>query len=215
MRSPYSYPSQLEAKQYVKQIEQIENKGLRILMKTILLCGFRVSEILNSYIYQDIEGNYIIRAIAGKTKKFHLVRGNFHYGRFLGRRVLLDALKSKTVPFKSVRLLNLFNVDVEEVYDCANDNFEAPERFLAEITGIKHYMTAFRLLKQSVDEVKIKYRENKLDEAIITYYKPSFHFYRKLFGAELYRQSKNDVYKTVDYMKWKDLNIVIHYIKDY
>lgn len=210
------YPSKKEVEEYIGSIEKLDDVGVRTILKIILCSGLRVGEVLNARVFSDDENNIIIRTLASKTKQLNDKGIKLGMGekqsRFLGRDFLNRLQNSNLDVFKSVKLENIFNVDFDDILDLVDEYDKA--NYVAEHVGIYNYITAYIRLKRNIDDVKVKYKAGKYEEKMILRYKPSFHFYRKLFSAEYYEQTKN-VLATIDKMKWTNLNRIITYVKDY
>jgi len=212
-RSSYCYPSRKYAEEYTKSVENIRDENLRKLIKVILCCGWRFGEVLNSYIFRDAEGNVIIRGINLKTKKFKIIEKQGDVSYFLGARRL--KLMKRLQIWKSVPMQNIFNIDTTELETLINDNDDDNIFFIAEKLGIYNYRDAYRRLQRSANEIKIKYKRNVDETDVVMFYKPAFHFYRKLFAAQYNLINDYNLLKTIDFMRWKNLNVITKYVKDY
>jgi len=216
--SSYCYPSQEDAKEYAAHVDNLQDQDIRRILKLIMCCGFRFGEVINSYLFYDADRNIFVRAPASKSRRINLLKERKtlgHYTTFIGRSKLLSYIRTNQNVFKSVPLVNLFNVDITEFEPLINEDMQNPKMFFADGLEVKSYSAAFKRLKKVVDEVKVKYRQHEDEASITRYYKPSFHFYRKLFASELNRAYNYNFLKTVDYMKWRNINIILQYVKDY
>jgi len=219
--SSYCLPDRKEVKKYIYQIENIKDDALRKFIKLILLSGFRSGEILNSYLFRDVDNNIYIRAVATKTKEFQLFselekinmpRGN--HAKFLGRTNLKKLVDKRGI-WKSVPLTNLFKISVSELEDLINDEMLKPDVFVAEGLSIFDYNNVYNRLKKEEMRLKVKYRASQKEASVNMYFNPSFHFYRKLFASEYSLQHNHNILKTIDFMKWSKLDMILHYVKDY
>jgi len=215
--SSYCLPIYNEVGNYTESIENLSEKKLKIILKLILVSGFRVGEILNSYLFYDGEGNVIIRTLNSKSKEVKLIKGDKHYSEFLGRERLDYYRKSNQKVFKSVKVINIFKLDVGELEFLINDDYDDIKMYVGEYLAFDSYITAYRMLKNKNTkmEIKIKFKKSSSETDFVRNYTPSFHFYRKLFASHYNKVNKNNFIKTIDFMRWKNINMIIDYVKDY
>ncbi len=214
------FPIRSEVKTYVNFVENVENDSLRNILKLILCSGFRITEILNSFILQDsLKNVYYIKGYALKSTQVT----NFKFGKrkFAGSEELKKDLKLHPERFKTVPLFNIFNLDVREIYSFSNDVDTEIQRLrpLATFLNEKEYNRLYRILKKETSNhvpFRVYYMNSKLSaiekEVNII---PSFHFFRKLFVSELYFKLNKDIVYTVEYMKWSNLKRILDYSKAY
>lgn len=209
--SSYCYPVRDE--EYAKYVENIDDKSIRLILKTILLTGFRFGEVINGYYFLDADGNLFFRSIATKAKKIKIVDEKEHQTKFLGVKRLHALLNLDY--WKSVKCVNIFNLNLDEIIEIAEQSSYEKPKFLAEFLDVKTWKNAFCRLKNFAKEVKVKYRKNENEAGHTRYYIPSFHFYRKLFATKFYHATGKDFLAAVDYMRWKKLQTMLKYIKEY
>jgi len=218
--SSYCYPQLKYEKEYVAAIENLDDPSVRRVIKLILVSGFRVGEILNSYLFYDAEGNVIIRSLAGKSRLLReegiTMRGNSERleSRFLGEHFLNSLIRSNRNVFKSVKIENILQVDTTELEDLIGEDMLKP-RYVAPQLRLFSYLQAYRRLHNSVEEFAVKYRKDRQEEGAVIYARPSFHFYRKLYAVKYYDLSKRNLLKTIDKMRWSNVNMILHYVKEY
>lgn len=212
--SSYCIPIYSECDNYIENIENSEIK-IRIILKLILVSGFRIGEILNSYLFYDADGNVVIRCLNSKSKGVKLLLGNKHYTEFLGEERLDLYRKTNQNVFKSVKIDNIFDLDLSELEVLINDNFDDIKTYVGAYIGYASYIHAYRKLKKTTKTIKIKYRRSKNETDFVREFKPSFHFYRKLFASHYNKVNKNNFIKTIDFLRWKNLNVILEYVKDY
>ncbi len=218
--SPYCYPLLKYENEYISAVESIEDAAIRKMLKLILVSGFRVGEILNSYIFYDAEGTLIIRSLAGKSKLLRsegiTMHGNSSNleSKFLGETFLNSLIKSNRNVFKSVKLENVFGLDTTELEDIASEDLLKP-RWVAREIGITSYLAAFRRLRRASNELTVKFRKDKQEEGAVLSTRPSFHFYRKLYTVKYYDVTNRNLLKTIDKLRWSNTNMILHYVKEY
>ena len=213
-RSSYCYPTRTLADEYIKAVEEINDVGLRKLIKLILLCGWRFGEVINSYLFYDADGRAIIRGLNLKNRKgFKIIQKAGDLSYFLGAK-RLNMLKRQDI-WKSVELQNVFNIDTEEIQNLINDEDNDRVKYVAEHIGITTYKDAYRRLQTHAKVIKIKYKRNEAETDIMMFYRPAFHFYRKLFAAQYNYVNNYNLMKTITFMRWKNLNVITKYVKDY
>jgi len=213
----FYYPARKELDDYRQGIERLEDKDVKLILKAVMLCGFRFSEIINCYFYRDAEQALIIRAPAAKIENgVGIVKEGGETGsRFLGAAKLRALMQIKPKAWKSVRAENVLDLDLASLEEIINPENTQRPKFFAEALGISRYYQAWRKLKGCERDLRIRFKPSKLeaDESLDAV--PAFHFYRKLFAAEYYHRHGKDVLGTVEYMRWRRLNMVLDYIKTY
>lgn len=213
--SSYCFPIFSEWRDYTEKIENIGNQKVRIILKLILVSGFRIGEIMNSYLFEDSEGNIIIRSLNSKSKKVKIMKGDKHYSEFLGRKQLEYYRTTNQNVFKSVKIDNIFNLDLGELEFLVNENPSQIEIYVGEYLGIDSYISAYRLLRKEKVNIKVKYKRNTSETDYVRHFTPSFHFYRKLFASHYNKTHNYNFIKTIDFMKWRNTDIILDYVKDY
>ena len=208
-----SYCIPIRSVNYSESVENISDRGIRIILKTILLTGFRIGEVLNGYYFRDEEEVLYFRSIALKTKKITALSKSEHQTKFLGASKLNSLIPLDV--WKSVRTANIFGLDIDEIISISEGSEYNNPKYLADEIGIRTYKQALLRLKKVAKETKVKYRRRESEAGYTRYYIPAFHFYRKLFATELYHRTGKDFLTTVDYMRWKNLNMVLKYVKEY
>lgn len=208
----FLYPTKENIQEYIAAIENIEDTGLRRLLKTILCTGVRVGEALNGFYFFDADGNMFFQCISAKRRNILISDG--HQSKFQGKKLLEGCL---SLPYwKRVKCVNLFAFDITELNELAekNEGPQAPIEFLAEQIGIYNYLAAYQRLKVKNLAQKVQYRRANSDEEAIKIIEiPAFHFYRKLFAAEYY--IRFGIASAVEKLKWKNINVFFEYVKNY
>lgn len=205
--SQRAFPSKKNVDTYVEMVEGIKDSNLRKVLKLILCSGFRIGEALNSYLYRDEMGRVIVRGVA--EKKFRVTRNRMFKRGFLGKPFLNRNL-SRSI-WKEVVFLNIFNLDVDELMDEVSEDFTTPRWLFEDET----YSRLYRTLKNGGTEpLATTYYVSRLERPKDVDFIPSFHFYRKLFSAELNNHVK-DAFELLDYMKWESIGVASQYVKTY
>lgn len=133
-------------------------------------------------------------------------------------REILAYLKSLgySICWKSVYCVNLFNLNTEYIKQHAKKNtIEKVNEFFCEpFKRCKTYDYIYRKLKNEQLKIKTKYKATKEEVPAIIFSTPAFHFFRKLYASEFYFKT-NDVFRTIEQMRWKKLDTSLFYIKGY
>jgi len=207
----FAYPLRDYKETYKKWIENIPNENIRKFIKIQMLCGFRGGEILNSYLF--LTDKLYIRSIA--TKSQHTITISNHgteHSRYLGHEQLKNLLNLKVWKMSECR--NIFDLDIGDLYDFYNENtYEEPKYFVGDILGYETLSPIYKFLEK--EELPISFKGSELEDAFKDEKRVGIHFFRKLYACELYRQTGNDLLKTKELMKWKKLDVLTYYIKDY
>lgn len=217
--SQRTFPIRTYVPEYIDFVMNVDNRDLKIVLKTILCSGFRFSEVLNSFmLYDNQKDVYYLTAYALKRKEVT----NFVLKDRTAAKIekLREDLIIHPERFKTVPLINLFDMNIKDVYSCAND-MSTPKHLLRPLSSyfeLKNYWQFYNSLKKNTD--KISFRVYYLDSKLSGIEKqvniiPSFHFFRKLFASELYYKLQKDPILTVEYMKWSQMNRLIDYVKMY
>lgn len=196
-----------EIRRQVESIGEFNNTAIMLkkALKLILSSGFRICEVLNSYIYK--EGNvYIIRGL--NEKKTPLTKFRMFKRGFLGEAFLMRNLTQKHL-WKSVPLLNLFNLDMSWVEQDCSESFTNPHWIFRDFSYHRLY---YALKKSQKIEMEVYYVPSKYDVPVSTQYIPSFHFYRKAFAVKL-KEVMPDPVDRVNYMRWEKLDQILQYDK--
>lgn len=218
--SSYCFPNRDEVSRYKLIIENLNNEKLRLTLKLILVSGFRINEVLNSYLFKDENNQLYLRAPASKTKSMQVVsilkqkghKGN--YSAFLGRDFLLSIITSRE-KWKSVLTQNLFDLNLNELNFLVNDNLYEPNLFFGEyLADYADYNKLYLELKNSLI-LKVKFKPGKYEDYVTQEIPVSFHFFRKLFIAEFNAKNNYNIVKTIDYVKWSNMNMILEYVKNY
>lgn len=219
--SSFFYPSKRYYEEYKRQIENINHDRLRVLIKIEACCGYRIGEVLNSYLF-EIEGdnNIYIRSPAFKTSILRKLKIKFsgihkHQTNFIGKDQLSGLLRlhsNKAPIFKSNSLKNFLGLDLDEIKEYTTD-FANPKWFLAEKLKIRNYNTAYKLIKKELSPLPVFVKLSDFEEPVLKWETPSFHFFRKLYAILFYQYSKMDFIATLQELHWKDFQRLLDYIK--
>lgn len=201
-------------------IEQISEDRIRKLVKITCCCGYRIGEILNSYLYQSTQNEIYIRSIILKNYHARVLGIKYvnrikHETDFLGEQTLNSLHKlhtNKTPLFKSNALKNLLRLDLSEIEDLISENVLQP-KYLAQQLKIRTYGLAYRLLKSYMPPIPLKLKMSDYEDAIKEVGVPAFHFFRKLYATLYYHQTNNFV-ETVTEMRWRNLSVLLKYVKE-
>lgn len=218
--SSFYFPNLNFLKEVRNAIEQISEDRIRKLVKITCCCGYRIGEILNSYLYQSPENEIYIRSIILKNYHARILGIKYvnkikHETDFLGEQTLnsLHALHTNKTPlFKSNILKNLLKLDLSEIDDLISESVLQP-RYLAQLLNIKTYSLAYHLLKTHMQPIPIKLKLSDFEDAVNDVGVPAFHFFRKLYATLYYHQTNNFV-ETVTEMRWKNLSVLLKYVKE-
>lgn len=216
--SPRMFPIHSELENYLNFVDTFPEKDTRMVLKLILMSGVRFSESINSFILYDNKTNRHAMACYA-LKRSDITQFKLGHNKAVHIKRLQADLAYHPERFKTISLLNLFNIDKSEVFDCSNDMDTEPNmlRPFSSYLSKKYHLAFYRALHKfgKGANFRVYYLNTKLsgierDVRIL----PSFHFYRKLFASELYRVNK-DVAGTVEFMKWKDIRRFFDYVKMY
>lgn len=221
--SQRAYPRHEFVKEYVAAIENISDTELRIALKLLACTGLRVGELFNSYLYLDENKRLIIRALAEKiyTKRKgeqgHVALHKMPSRGFLGAPYLISLLSEPIWRSKVVRLQHYPDLKVAELYDLASNSVVEPEWIGLRIKNTYHRLYVALKTKFSVP---ISYRISQREIPFTANFKPSFHFFRKLYSAQLTHLIQADspaqaITKVVDDMQWDNADMLLTYVKDY
>lgn len=218
--SQRAYPKAKYVPQYLKRIEQIADQELRLALKLLCCSGLRIGELLNSYLYIQ-DGKLIIRALAEKVytrrDKRRVALHKMPKRGFLGERYLVSMLSQGVWRSKEVKTQLFDAMQVAELYDLASPGPGEPEWIGPRIKRTYHAL--YKALKAEF-EVSVNYRVSKREVPFKAEFKPSFHFFRKLYAAQLSKSIQNmspvqAVTAVVDDMQWESPNMLMTYVKDY
>ena len=202
-------------------IEEIPNNTIRNLLKLNLCCGYRIGELLNSYIFFDGDDkeNILIRSVVEKkkdNKNFKLVNGKKRFDAlhvmqsrgFLGKEYLDYNVKQKI--WKSNKIINCFGLKMGWLGEYMSPSIYEPNyMFKYSYGGI------YKLLKKHLPKMEVFYFQNmRLEEPVKVHMTPSFHFFRKAFCSRLVDYFPNSM-DVVSYMKWGNVNQMLFYYKLY
>lgn len=203
--SQRAFPNKQSLEQIPEWISRVEEKDETIanILKTILSCGFRIGEVLNSYLYEE-NGEVIIRGLI--EKKYSFTKMKMYKRGFLGERFLKNILIKKV--WKSVPLLNIFKLDMAFVSDIISSSWNEPF-----FPFKMKYHTLYHRLKK-LPPFETYYIVSKYETPKKVEYTPSFHFFRKAFtvkSAEFFKTPMD----LANYMKWDKLDMVLQYYRIY
>lgn len=213
--SQRAYPVREFVPEYTKSIENVQNKELRLTLKLLACSGLRIGELLNAYLYDNGNGEVVVRALAEKVyKQKHVALHKMPARRFLGASYLAKMLGSDVWRSKTIK--NLFGFHLAEVLELVSESPRRPE-WLGPSIGMT-YKRLYNTIKKEFS-AEISYKASKREVAFRTHFSPSFHFFRKLYSAELAFQTEGNpalaVAKVTDDMQWQSSNMLMHYVKDY
>jgi hypothetical protein len=217
LKAQKMYPKRKYKESYIEAIKHIEDPSIRTLIMLDLMCGFRFGELINSYVYFDeIESKYIIRAVEekGENHKMPITCGG-NRGAYLGEKELNNLLNYQPNAFKSVHLVDIFDFGFNELDYILSPNFRQPI-WIGDRLNIKSYHKAYMRLRKMKFTLPVIYRQSIKEVGdYLPDAKVGFHFFRKLFSAEFYTQTGNDMVKTVQMLRWAKHEMLFVYIKDY
>ena len=183
-------------------LDSCESEVAIRLLKVILTSGYRIGEVLNSYMFfDDTKQNIIIRGIAEKSKVFKSnYRGHISW---IPSKIHADIWKSNT-------LKNYFKLDMGFIDDIISTAYDEPV-FPFKMS----YSSAYKLLAKAMPPSMVYYFKSKREVPVIVESKVSYHFYRKAFVSKMIGEEKGDYMKVVNYMRWANVNQILFYSKLY
>jgi len=208
IKSQRLLPSQESLEEIKEIVEEIKDEQLKRCLTLICCSGFRIGEAINSYLYID-SGKIYVRGILEKKTNFTGIAFCEIRRGFLGREFLLNNLTNPKF-WKSVPLMNVFDLDISCLVDYINSDIFHVEKFVLENTT---YKTLYKKLKKETKEFtrKVYVRLGKYEEkAVVSFVKPSFHFYRKAFVVKASKVMQNP-FDVINYIKWDNVNQILHY----
>lgn len=205
--SQRTYPSFETLEKMEDTVNSLDDQTVKRLLITVLSCGFRIGEVLNSYFYMS-RGVLRIRGIAEKKPKvtqFVMPRRGY-----LGEMFLKANLQSPI--WKSVEVKPLFpKLAREWINDYISPHIFQPIFPFAGLT----YSKAYRLIKKT-PKIQCFYFPTStwLEEPLVEEFAPSYHFYRKAFVAEATKEFP-DILSVMNYMKWEKFETMLRYWRLY
>lgn len=233
----------LENKHMREYVESISNDTIRNIFTVGLSSGFRICEILNSYVYYDSPAHtrMLIRAPAEKKREFvldenkHKIKYTDEFGRLKFKKE--STLQPTTYDSTGKRVPKIRGFLGEAWLKASlNDKIWKSREIQRNLFGINttflddnvsfdmydphwlfpksRYNDLFKILKKDIPEEEVFYFPNKmLEEPIRIMAKPSFHYLRKCVASKMIQT--NSLATTVNYLAWDDINTSRFYIKIY
>ena len=215
LKSYYCYPNENTLDYLPYFVNNIKQDKLRELLSLIMMCGYRVGEALNSYIYKQ-DNRIIVQAPMEKKRKFtkHVMPGR----GFLGATYLNPLLGERKLWKNNVLQLHLFPemkkgwLDNYITTDRSDPNWIFQSTAKNAWNGYKTYYKALH----NYPPFEVKYILSEYQIPSTVDYIPSFHFFRKCFCAEATRtKTFKNIVELTKYVGWEKLDMAMFYIKDY
>lgn len=203
------YPSKNTLANMPLFVKSIEQEDLRHVVTTILCCGFRIGEVMNSFIFKD-HGRIIIQSPI--EKKFNFTKHKMPSRGFLGETYLNSRLTDYNF-WKSVDLKAPWGKEMEVgwINDYLSDDAFTPTYLFPKAD----YWELYHELKK-YSKMELLYFRGKYMNPITLSYNPGFHYLRKAFIAQ---SINKELFKTtselVSYIKWEHMDQILFYHKYY
>jgi len=190
-------------------LETVENESVKNILKLDLCCGFRIVELMNSFIYYGDNGKLIIQ---GPMEKSKISKHKSPRRGFWGTNYLNYKLGHNDEIWKSVELMNPFNLNMDWLHPYISPSALEP---IWPFKG-KMYHGEYMELKKMPEFEVFYFRSRHLLPLSGIKYIPGFHWYRKLFCAgAVDKQLFKDSLDLVNYMHWGNPAMVLSYFRLY
>jgi len=195
------FPTNKLLNDMIEHIEDCSSEDMQDLLKIILCSGYRIGEVLNSYLYFDEDKNITIRAVVEKAGVHKMTtRG---YMNWIPSHIHDDIWKSN--PLK-----NYFKLSMGFIDDIISDGYDKPN-FSFKMS----YSKAYKLLNKTMPNSIVYYFKSEREVPVQVESKPAFHFYRKAFVSKMINDEGGNYMRVINYMGWKNVNQIKFYSKLY
>ena len=187
-------------------LNTIDSQTVKNILSIILCSGFRVVEALNSFVYMDNDGRMVIQAPMEKSIFHKSPKRGFWGTNYLNYRLGHD-----DKIWKSVRMLNPFNLDMDWLHGLVSDSALEPHWLFKGV----NYFGEYNNIKK-MPEFEVFYFRSRHLLPIKVKYTPAFHFYRKTFvSGAIYKKLFKENLDIVNYMHWGNPAMILAYFKLY